>query len=66
MQLFQDKYIMLPYPYFIIASIVAVNITAFTILLQIDWMIFHSLIGKIIAWVITVIAWVFVYIYRNK
>ncbi|HZW86071.1 MAG TPA: hypothetical protein VFF41_01280 [Gallionella sp.] len=57
---------MLPYPYFIITAIIAFNITAFTVLLQLDWMIFHSVFVKTIAWALTITAWGFVYLNRNR
>lgn len=54
------------FPLLVIYSIIAFNITAFTVLLQLDWLIFHSVIAKIIAWIFTVAAWALAYINRDK
>lgn len=47
-------------------SIIAFNITAFTVVLQLDWLIFNSIIAKIIAWTLTLSAWTFAYTQRDK
>ncbi len=57
---------LLPYPFFVLFSIVAFNITAFTVMLQMDMLIFNATIYKVIAWLVTAGSWSFVYIYRNK
>jgi hypothetical protein len=56
----------LPYPIFILVSIIAFNITAFTVILQLDMLIFNSIIYKAIAWLFTAIAWYLAYKYRYK
>jgi hypothetical protein len=57
---------MIKFPWIVIYSIIAFNITAFTVVLQLDWLIFHSVIAKIIAWVLTLAAWRLAYIKRHK
>jgi len=56
----------LPYPLFVLFSIIAFNITAFTVVLQMGILIFNSTILKIIAWIFTISSWTVVYIFRNK
>ncbi len=53
-------------PLVIIYMIIAFNITAFTLFLQLDMLIFNSLIAKVIAWIFTIGAWVMAYINRDK
>ena len=53
-------------PLVIIYMIIAFNLTAFTLFLQLDMLIFNALIYKIIAWLLTIGAWVLAYKYRNK
>jgi len=53
-------------PVSIIYAMIAFNITAFTLLLQLDMLIFNSIIVKIISWILTIGAWALVYIKRNK
>ncbi len=53
-------------PMVIIYMIIAFNITAFTVVLQLDMLIFHSVIAKVIAWTLTVGAWILAYINRDK
>ena len=55
-----------PYPYFVLLSIIAFNITAFTVVLQLDMLIIDSIAAKVISWIVTVAAWTVVYIFRNK
>lgn len=57
---------MLKLPQSIIYAIVAFNITAFTIPLQLDMLIYKSLILKVIAWVLTIGAWTLTYKKRKK
>jgi len=56
----------LPYPIFVLVSIIAFNITAFTVLLQLDMLIFNAIVYKVIAWLLTAIAWYLAYKYRYK
>lgn len=53
-------------PMVIVYMMIAFNITAFTVLLQIDWLIFHSIFAKIAAWLCTIGAWWFSYIKRDQ
>jgi hypothetical protein len=56
----------LPYPLFITFSIVAFNITAFSVLLQMDVLVFNATVYKVIAWLLTAGAWTLAYLYRHK
>ena len=53
-------------PQSVIFAMIAVNITAFTLLLQLDMLIFKALAAKIIAWLLTIGAWVLTYKRRKK
>jgi hypothetical protein len=57
---------MLKLPQSIIYAMIAFNITAFTILLQLDMFFFKALTAKLIAWALTIIAWTLVYKKRKK
>ena len=66
---------MLRLPLFIVYAMIAFNITAFTVFLQVaplvkselmDMLIFNSIIIKMICWMLTIGAWLVTYIYRNK
>jgi hypothetical protein len=57
---------MIKLPVSIIYAMIAFNITAFTLLLQFDMLIFNSIIIKAISWIVTLGAWSLVYIKRNK
>lgn len=57
---------MLKLPQSIIFAMIAVNITAFTVLLQLDMLIFHALAAKILAWIFTIGAWALAYRRRKK
>ena len=57
---------MLRLPVSILYAMLAFNITAFTLLLQFDKLIFNSIVIKIICWLLTIGAWALVYIKRNK
>lgn len=50
----------------IIFAIVAFNITAFTVLIQMDMFSFGTLTVKIIAWLVTIAAWRLTYMRRKK
>lgn len=53
-------------PLVIIYMIVAFNITAFTVILQLDWLIFNLAVEKVIAWTLTTGSWMLAYLNRNK
>jgi hypothetical protein len=53
-------------PLFVVYAIVALNITAFTVLLQMDWLIFHSVVAKGAAWLTSLAAWQMSYWNRHK
>jgi hypothetical protein len=57
---------LLPYPFFLLFSVIAFNFTAFSVLLQMDFLIFNSTIFKVIAWLATAGSWSLAYIFRNK
>jgi hypothetical protein len=56
----------LPYPLFVLFSIVAFNITAFAVVLQLNMLIINATVYKVIAWLFTVLAWTVVYFFRNR
>lgn len=55
-----------PYPFFVLFAIFAFNITAFTVILQLDMLVFNATVYKVIAWLITSGSWIIVYIFRNR
>lgn len=57
---------LLPYPFFVLFSMIALNVTAFAVMLQMDFLVFNAIILKIIAWLATAGSWTLAYIYRNK
>lgn len=57
---------MLKLPLLILYAIVAFNLTIFALMLQMDLLIFNSIIAKAIAWLFTAAAWVLAYTNRNK
>ena len=57
---------MLKLPQSVIYAMIAVNITAFTLLLQLDLLSFNSPIAKFIAWALTIGTWTLTYKKRKK
>ncbi len=57
---------MLKIPQSIIYAMIAVNITAFTVLIQLDMLIFNAPIAKLIAWALTIGSWTLAYKKRKK
>jgi hypothetical protein len=55
-----------PYPLFVFFSIIAFNITAFAVVLQLDMLIINATIYKVISWFVAIGAWAVVYKYRNR
>jgi hypothetical protein len=53
-------------PQSIVFAILAFNLTLFTIMLQMDLLIFNSPIAKVIAWLATIALWSLTYIRRKK
>ena len=53
-------------PLFVVYAMIAFNITAFTVLLQMNMLIFNSIYIKIICWILTLGAWALTYVKRNK
>jgi hypothetical protein len=53
-------------PVVIIYMIIAFNITAFAVVLQLDMLIFDSLHAKVIAWALATVAWLLAYLNRDK
>ncbi len=56
----------LPYPIFVLLSIIAFNITAFAAVLQLNMLIINATVYKIISWLVAAIAWYLAYRYRYK
>lgn len=52
------------FPLVIVYMIIAFNITVFTVILQADWLIFHSPVLKVICWIATVGTWALAYVKR--
>ncbi len=57
---------MLKLPQSIIFAMVAFNITAFTVCLQVDMLPFGTMTWKIIWWALTIGAWRLTYMRRDK
>ena len=57
---------LLPYPLFVLFSMISFNFTALAVLLQIDFLESYSTITKVIAWLVAAGTWYLVYIYRNR
>ncbi|HTN93467.1 MAG TPA: hypothetical protein VMJ33_02705 [Gallionella sp.] len=57
---------LIPYPLFVLSAIIAFNITAFTVVLQLDMLIIEATLYKVISWMVTLGAWVIVYLLRNR
>jgi hypothetical protein len=57
---------LLPYPFFILFSMISFNCTAIALLLQIDFLEPHENITKAIAWLLAAVTWFLVYRFRNK
>ncbi len=53
-------------PLVIIFAIIAFNISMFTLMLQMDMLIFHSPVAKAVFWMLTIGAWTLSWIYRAK
>ncbi|HKB58578.1 MAG TPA: hypothetical protein VKC56_00890 [Gallionellaceae bacterium] len=53
------------FPLIIVYMIVALNITMFTIFLQADLLILHSMVLKVICWIATVASWALAYYKRH-
>ncbi len=57
---------MFKFPMVIVYMIIAFNLTAFTLLLQLDFLIFNAIIYKVIAWIVTLAAWRLAYVKRDQ
>lgn len=57
---------MLKFPQSIIYGMIAINITGFAFLLQMDMLVFNSLAAKIAAWICTAAIWALTYAKRKK
>ncbi len=53
-------------PLVIIFGIIAFNISMFTVMLQMDMLIFHSPVAKAVFWILTCSAWALAWVYRAK
>ena len=54
------------FPLVIIFAIIAFNISVFSLMLQMDFLIFHSPIAKAVFWILTVVAWGVAWKFRSK
>ena len=57
---------LLPYPLFVLFSMISFNFTALAVLLQIDFPEPFSITAKVIAWLLAAVSWYLVYVYRNR
>lgn len=57
---------MLKFPFFLLFSMIAVNVTCAALVLQLDMLIFHDPVAKIVAWIFAAASWVLVFVFRNK
>lgn len=57
---------LLPYPLFVLFSMISFNFTALAVFLQIDFLGPYSIITKVIAWLFAAVTWYLVYMYRNR
>lgn len=57
---------MFKFPLVVVYAIIALNVTAFTGLLQANLLTIQSPTAKIISWALTIVAWIIVYLNRNK
>lgn len=57
---------MIKLPFFVVFAVLALNITVFAFMLQMDWLIFHSPWAKVFTWAAAVGAWHFAYAFRNR
>ena len=53
-------------PQFTVFGILAFNLTMFSLMLQFDYLIFHSIWLKILSWIATVALWVLAWVRRKK
>lgn len=51
---------------FIIIALIALNVTALTIFIQMDWFNFGTTTVKVIAWLVTIALWRIAYMRRDK
>jgi hypothetical protein len=54
------------FPMVIVYMAIAFNITVFTVMLQMDMLIFHSPIAKVVCWIATVVTWALAYFKRHS
>ena len=57
---------MLKFPFFLLFCMIALNVTGGALVLQLDMLIFHDPVAKIVAWIFAAASWVLVFLYRNK
>ena len=57
---------LLPYPLFVLFSMISFNLTALAVLLQIDFPEPFTITAKVIAWLFAAVSWYLVYLFRNK
>jgi len=57
---------LLPYPLFVLFSVISFNFTALAVLLQIDFPEPFAITTKVIGWLLAAVSWYLIYVYRNK
>jgi hypothetical protein len=50
----------------ILYAVIALNITAFALMLQLDLLTFNSVTAKVVAWLLTIAAWRLTYMKKDK
>jgi len=57
---------LIPYPFFILSSMLSFNITAMAVVMQLDFPEPHATTTKVIFWLLAAVTWFLVYRFRNK
>lgn len=57
---------MFKFPLVVVYAVVALNVSVFAGLLQMNYLVIQSPVAKIIAWAFTLAAWAVTYVNRNK
>lgn len=62
----EKRIISFRFPMVILYMIIAFNITAYTVVIQLDWLVVDSIGAKLFAWTLTIAAWWLSYVKRDK
>lgn len=57
---------LLPYPLFVLFSMISFNFTALALMLQLNFPEPYPIYVKIVAWLFAAVSWYLIYYYRNK